>query len=380
MPLASESVSDHATGSEVARRSSITPSANTRGSRILIERRVIPTNILANALRNSARAALLGYSIRSGLLFLLRFLKVARGRMSLVTALRESFTGMDSGRMAAFFAVFAFVWKAAPAPPAMLLPPCGPSISPKFFRAATQFIFVIAGSLNTLAKYQSASYQHSRMNAFISGGLAGAIACLFEKRQWRIDMSQQLFVRGMQAVFNSLANNGRFHFRHGNSLIFALATAQVMYGYVMRPETIPPSYYKFILTTGPIPKPILELTRQQLANTVPLDPNALVAAVKTCKPTAHALECAKTIPAFPDYMPCAFLHPSVDACGAQASATFVKVMKSILPVYAALNFVPMVVHKTRELARKPQQLLLRGLKNTARSSLFLGVYVATFMV
>ncbi|KAJ3198473.1 hypothetical protein HDU82_001213 [Entophlyctis luteolus] len=188
MPLASESVSDHATGSEVARRSSITPSANTRGSRILIERRVIPTNILANALRNSARAALLGYSIRSGLLFLLRFLKVARGRMSLVTALRESFTGMDSGRMAAFFAVFAFVWK---------------------------------GSLNTLAKYQSASHQHSRMNAFISGGLAGAIACLFEKRQWRIDMSQQLFVRGMQAVFNSLANNGRFHFRHGNSLIFA---------------------------------------------------------------------------------------------------------------------------------------------------------------
>ncbi|ORY48568.1 hypothetical protein BCR33DRAFT_847954 [Rhizoclosmatium globosum] len=301
-------------------------------------------SILGHAARTSLRAALLGYSIRSGLLFLLRLLRVYKGKLPVLKALRESFAGRDSARMAAFFAIFAFVWKA---------------------------------SNNAIIAFRDGKDDH--INSFLSGSLAGALACLAEEKQWRIDMSQQLLVRGLQSVFNSLSLNGHFHFRHGNSLIFALATAQVMYGYVMRPGTIPNSYYRFILNTGPIPEDILLLARQQLGGTVPMDVTQVMKAVVNHKGTALAIEEASKIQDFPDFLPCGVLHPPLDSCDAQMGHTFGKVMKAILPVYASLNFVPMVVLKTRELVRRPQSLLIRGLKNTFRSSLFLAVFVATFM-
>ena len=36
---------------------------------------------------------------------------------------------------------------------------------------------------------------------------------------------------------------------------------QVMYAYVMRPETLPPSYWNFIVKTGPLEKNVLEWVR-----------------------------------------------------------------------------------------------------------------------
>ena len=39
---------------------------------------------------------------------------------------------------------------------------------------------------------------------------------------------------------------------------------QVMYAYVMRPETLPASYNKFIVNTGPIDKVVLSAVRDQI--------------------------------------------------------------------------------------------------------------------
>ncbi|KAI9344244.1 hypothetical protein BDR26DRAFT_1005960 [Obelidium mucronatum] len=298
--------------------------------------------ILRHALRSAARAALLGFSIRAGLVFLLRLLRVARGRMPLAAALRDSFLGSDAARMAAFFAVFAAAWK-----------------------AVNNSIVACRGKSDAV-------------NSFTAGALAGGLACLMEQRQWRIDMAQQLCVRGLQALFNSLSINGHFSFRHGNSLIFALSTAQIMYGYVMRPNTIPDSYYKFILSTGPIPEDILVIFRQQLGG-YPLDVTKVMKTVVKHKGTESALSDAVSIIEFPDCVPCGILHPPVDDCNTQMGLTLVKVLRAILPVYASLNFVPMVVLKTRELLRRPQALIFRGVKNTIRSSLFLAVFVSTFM-
>ncbi|KAI8619735.1 hypothetical protein BC830DRAFT_1053704, partial [Chytriomyces sp. MP71] len=310
--------------------------------------------IALNAVRNGLRAAVLGYSIRSGLLFLLRLLRVLRGKMHLQTALLESLFGQASLRMAGFFGAFAFVWKGT-----NISPPSSSSHSPR------------SSSLIQRRK-------DDQVNGFLSGALAGALACLVETKQWRTDMSQQLLVRGLQAVFNSLSLNGHFSFRHGNSLIFAFATAQVMYAYTMRPTTIPDSYNKFIVTTGPIPADIILLVRQQLSG-IPLDPDSVMKAVVKHKGSQQCMDVAAALPAFPDIVPCEVLHPAIEGCSIQAVWTLSKVLKTILPVYFSLNFVPMVVLKTRELLRNPQALLWRGVKNSFRSSMFLAVYVASFM-
>ena len=49
------------------------------------------------------------------------------------------------------------------------------------------------------------------------------------------------------------------------ALLFPPSDAwQVMYAYVMRPETLPASYNKFIVNTGPIDKVVLSAVRDQI--------------------------------------------------------------------------------------------------------------------
>ncbi len=55
--------------------------------------------------------------------------------------------------------------------------------------------------------------------------------------------------------------------------------AQVMYAYVMRPETLPKSYWKFIVKSGPIETPALEAVRRSVRK-LPIDLQAFNAFIK----------------------------------------------------------------------------------------------------
>lgn len=60
--------------------------------------------------------------------------------------------------------------------------------------------------------------------------------------------------RALQCIYNALKSRGWWHFwndrwHHGDALLFILSSAQVMYAYVLRPSTIPASYYHFIRQT-----------------------------------------------------------------------------------------------------------------------------------
>ena len=55
--------------------------------------------------------------------------------------------------------------------------------------------------------------------------------------------------------------------------------AQVMYAYVRRPETLPESYWKFIVKTGPVEAPALEAVRRSLRG-LPVDLQAFNAFIK----------------------------------------------------------------------------------------------------
>lgn len=54
---------------------------------------------------------------------------------------------------------------------------------------------------------------------------------------------------------------------------------QVMYAYVMRPETLPKSYWKFIVKSGPVEEPALEAVRRTIRK-LPIDLHAFNAFLK----------------------------------------------------------------------------------------------------
>jgi len=90
-------------------------------------------------------------------------------------------------------------------------------------------------------------------NAFLAGA-AASLTLLFEEEGQRVTVSHYLLVRALQCLYNAAKARGYLDFMgnkltHGDSLLFVISSAQVMYAYAIRPETIPSSYYKFILQT-----------------------------------------------------------------------------------------------------------------------------------
>lgn len=93
---------------------------------------------------------------------------------------------------------------------------------------------------------QNKSY-HSAIGGFLAG-----FSLLFMAKSWHRTLALYMATRAVQCWYNYNKARGHFHFwgsdwNHGDSLLFIVASAQIMYAYVMRPETLPPSYYRFIV-------------------------------------------------------------------------------------------------------------------------------------
>lgn len=88
---------------------------------------------------------------------------------------------------------------------------------------------------------------HSAVGGFLAG-----FTLLFMDKSWHRTLALYMATRAVQCWYNFNKARGYFHFwgsnwAHGDSLLFILSSAQIMYAYVMRPETLPVSYYKFIV-------------------------------------------------------------------------------------------------------------------------------------
>ena len=154
-----------------------------------------------------------------------------------------------------------------------------------------------------------------------------------------------------------------------------------MYGYAIRPQSIPKSYYAFLRDSGPISESILSINRQLLNSPCDnLPENALVDAVLAVKGhTMEALSIAKSLPSCPPIIPCAVLHPKEAFCEMQVLRSMLNVYLRVLPVHISLNFVPAIAFKTRQFLINPAKLVQKLLFSAVRSSTFLAVYCGIFM-
>jgi len=102
--------------------------------------------------------------------------------------------------------------------------------------------------------------------AAVVAGCVGGLSSLFLKQNKRRTLAMYLMARLAQSGYASQKNAGRFHFwgshwSHGDVLLFALSSAQVMYAYVMRPETLDKGFWNFIVRAGPIDRITLGAVR-----------------------------------------------------------------------------------------------------------------------
>lgn len=216
-------------------------------------------------------------------------------------------------------------------------------------------------------------------NSIISGAIAG-LSLLFQEKEARRTPALYLLARLVQCLYNSFKSRGWWHFwgsswAHGDALLFIITSAQVMYGYVMRPETLPESYYKFIVRTGPIKEVILQAVRDNNRGR-PID---LPQVLDYCREASGGASPPFTS-AFPSIVPCSALHPQRTSCAMHNIDTFLNTAKRIFPVYASLTFVPLVALQLFKFLRNPFRQTLQGLFSSLRSTTFLATFVALYQL
>lgn len=59
-----------------------------------------------------------------------------------------------------------------------------------------------------------------------------------------------MFVRGLQATYNACSQRTGFSIPYGDILVFGLSCGQIMFAFLLSPETIPPEYNSWSVFSG----------------------------------------------------------------------------------------------------------------------------------
>ncbi|CAI0547947.1 unnamed protein product [Linum tenue] len=214
-------------------------------------------------------------------------------------------------------------------------------------------------------------------NAILAGSAAGLSVLALDDPNSRRTLALYLLARLAQCAYNSAKSKNKFHlwgshWRHGDTLLFSLACAQVMYSFVMHPDSLPKAYHDFIQKTGPVAQPVYKAVRETCRGG-PVDIAALSAYLST-KGKLNPLKLGEA----PAIIPCSIIHPGTDSCliqhGNAASATF----RKTFPLYFSLTFVPYVVLHLQKFMDAPARTCWLALRDAVRSTTFLSAFVGIF--
>ncbi|TFK61036.1 hypothetical protein BDN72DRAFT_485408 [Pluteus cervinus] len=230
-----------------------------------------------------------------------------------------------------------------------------------------------------------------KWHAALAGAISGGLAIMWEARSRRGVISQQI---GLQGSYNSYTKKRGIHIPYGDVLVFALASGQIMYGFLLRPDTLPRSYSTWIGQAGKIPPECvrmnMSMVRDQSFEIADLD--RVVSFPETTAENRVNLLSLKSLflnrsleanpipdPAyFPPYAPCSAIHPALTNCTTVPLDRFVAVFKWMLPIYGALHLVPAILFKRAAFLKDPKKVLMRAGWGSMRSSAFLGTFVVIY--
>ncbi|KAI1795063.1 hypothetical protein LXA43DRAFT_939525 [Ganoderma leucocontextum] len=372
-----------------------------------------------HACRGGLRAGSLAFAIRSGVSFILLLTRIRRiPRRFRLSLIRHALFGEDSVRFAAtlgsFVALYKLILNALP----LVIPQPQPkestteverslfrqSLKRKAGDSANGDSALEEVELGIPERARSPRRARLSVNAqahqvwvrkrtrwwysAFAGALAGAIAIMFEKRSRRVGIAQQMFVRGLQGSFNAMSDKHGFKIPHGDVLVFTLCCGQIMYAFLMRPETLPPSYNRWIQVASKVTEDGVRVNKTLVREGWfdPLDLERLLSHKHITRKNYALLSDRIAKARLPDglrsygnhFGPCAAVHPDIDSCFTVQVAHFGEVFRWMLPIYGALHFIPMMLFRRDKFMRNPARMLLRAAWGTSRSSAFLGVFVVIY--
>ncbi|GJP48460.1 hypothetical protein CLOM_g7739 [Closterium sp. NIES-68] len=304
---------------------------------------------VANAVGSLCQSFLLAYGVRVGIGVLLRAFKLIRNKsfksaldLQLLLSEKNLMVREEACRLGLFFGGFSGLYHAA----RCLLRRCRDCDTPA--------------------------------NAAIAGAVSGLSVLALDDPNKRRSLALYLLARLAQCVCASKGRWAQVLQSHplrklGGTALFLFASAQIMYAYVMRPETLPSTYWDFISRTGPTPPPVLEAVRRSCRG-LPMDTTALTAFLHGRTGQLAPL-CMGPVPAV---VPCAVLHPGCASCPRAQLRAARDAFRKTFPLYLSLTFVPFVVLNMHKFLQSPLRTVWLATVSALRSTSFIAVFVGIY--
>lgn len=217
---------------------------------------------------------------------------------------------------------------------------------------------------------------------FIAGALSG-LSLFAQTKEDRREIAPNVFCRGLYSL---LMYRPLFPFPNGDIFLFALANAQMAYGFLLHPSTLPAWYVSWISRVGEMNPRFVRLNRQLLQHRVPISTDIKTLHdrlfVQDAQPRTWLnemkLQAWLTDPNRLDRRsaPCSLNHPQFDSCLGYNLNQLIRTVITMSPTYAILHLVPSLIFRSKVLLKNPLQFFLSILKKTVYSSLFLSSFVS----
>ncbi|ORX40065.1 hypothetical protein BD324DRAFT_616112 [Kockovaella imperatae] len=341
------------------------------------EKQLFPRDVeraLVLTIKRGLRSFILAFSVRAGVNLLLVIFRSFRRKRLRLAMIRHALFGAESFRFGAMIGTFTFL-NTLTLHLLRLTPPLS------YLRRRWKHGFL---SRPSFGPPEREGPEGERRWQAAAAGAVGSLGLLWETRSRRRGVAQQMFVRGLQGAYNQYTPQYGIHIPHGDTLLFGLCCGQIMYAWLMNPETMPAEYNNWIQHASRVPK-FAVLANRTAVNTKTVDTSLIQQAISAKSTTQRNreilykyIEQLKSGFKPPSAVPCELVHPTVTSCPEANIRRFFDVFRFMLPVYSALHLIPMLVLRRHHFKRDPLRMLARVIWGITRSCSFLGIFVVIF--
>ncbi|KAF2291552.1 hypothetical protein GH714_025564 [Hevea brasiliensis] len=156
--------------------------------------------------------------------------------------------------------------------------------------------------------------------------------------------------------------------KHGDIFLMCLSSSQILSAYILKQESLPPSYKSFLNKHGGKDPVILQGVKE-IASGLPF--TDLDSIEKYYSSTGVNIKLDPEMK-----IPCSIIHGN-QSCSGHVISFLIQAYKRALPVYLPVYLIPALIVHRQGLLKSPNSILGKGLIGTARSSLFLSTYCSS---
>ncbi|KAJ8755596.1 hypothetical protein K2173_022191 [Erythroxylum novogranatense] len=240
------------------------------------------------------------------------------------------------------------------------------------------FLGTFAGtfaSIDELIASLGGQHRTGRWRALVAGLIAGPSMLLTGPNEQHTSLAIYILLRAAVLASRCGIKSNRFGYickpltwNHGDIFLMCLSSSQILSAYILRQESLPPSYKSFLNKHGGKDLSILQGLKD-IASGLPF--TNLEVIEEYYKSTGVDIKLDPEMK-----IPCPIIHGK-QSCSTHVLSFFVQGYKRALPVYLPVYLIPALIVHRWGLLKRPCLILAKSILGTARSSLFLSVYCSS---